>query len=67
MESALYCSAEMRKHTTKRKIQNETNYFPCLRHDCGVHYHRISIGQEISGIQKKVRNVHELEEEELYQ
>lgn len=42
-------------------------YFPRLRHDCGAHYHRISTGQKISGIQKKVRNVHELEEEELYQ
>lgn len=50
-----------------RTTQNKTNYFPLLRHDCGAHYHRISTGQEISRIQKKVRNVHELEEEELYQ
>jgi len=31
------------------------------KHGCGVHYDRISIGQEISAIEKKRRNAYELE------
>lgn len=45
----------MREHTTKEKINmKQIKHVFQLKHGCGAHYHRISIGQEISAIEKKI-------------
>lgn len=49
--------------STQQKKKSMWNKKVCFspKHGCGVHYDRISTGQEISAIEKKRRNAYELE------